>query len=79
MLRLKNLEKNNGLVACDLYIEGNNEPQRFIVDVGKQQIIRSSAPDGYANCDNYFAHAKWKLIELAEKEPLPKECTIMWY
>ena len=79
MLRLKNLEKNDSIVGCDLYIEDCKEHTRFAVNIETGQIVEASAPDGYTYCDNYFSHARRKIIELVKENLLPKECTVMWY
>lgn len=79
MVRLKNLKRNNDLVACDLYIEGSADPQHFAVNVETKEVVEFSAPKDYEHCENHVAHAKWKIIELAKQDKLPPECTVMWY
>lgn len=79
MVKLKNLKRNNNLVACDLYIEDSADPQHFVVDIATKEVVEFSAPKDYPHCENHVAHAQWKIIALANQGELPSEYTIMWY
>lgn len=79
MVRLRNIVKNNTIIEADLYPETCKEPGHIIVDLKSGKVKSSNLPAGYEDAFNYATHAKQGLLELANREDIPKEYLVMWY
>ena len=79
MVKLKNIKKSNSLIECDILPEDSIENGHIVVDLKTEEIKDYFLPQNYEWCRNHVNHASRKLLELNKTNPLPKECTVMWY
>ena len=80
MIRLKNIEKNNNILECDIFPEDSKIYGHIKVNLVSKEIDDYTLPKEYEWCRNHVVHAQKALLELAvSKEPLPKNKLIMWY
>lgn len=79
MVILKNIEKNNNIVECDIVPEDSKEIGHVSVKIDTKEIESFILPIGYEWCRNHVEHAKTALLEMMSEDVTPKEKLIMWY
>lgn len=78
MVTLKNIEKNNNLIECDIIPEDSKESGHIAVKVDTNEIESFSLPNGYEWCINHIEHAKTALLEMVKNNNIQKEKLVMW-
>ena len=79
MVRLKNIERNNNIIECDIIPEDSVEYGHVTVNVISGDIESYRLPEGYENRINHVSFAKRALLEMADDLEFPKEKLVMWY
>ncbi|WP_334160370.1 hypothetical protein [Muricomes intestini] len=79
MVRLKNLEKSNITVECDIIPEDSKQLGHIVVNLDSGELENYSLPEGYEWCRNHVHHAQMALYELAKEKNMPDEKLLMWY
>lgn len=79
MIKLKNIERNDDIIECDIIPEDSRENGHIRIDLKKKILKDSVLPAGYEWCTNHIQHAASKLIELSEEKELPEEKLVIWY
>ena len=80
MVRLKNIEKNDTAVWCDIYPENSKEPGFLKVLFSRPDKIETfSLPRGYEDDISHVNHARDALSKMIEKNEFKKERLVMWY
>lgn len=77
MIKLKNFEKNNSVIRCEIYPEESEIPGYLFFDVIKGCIVDYKLPAGYEWCKKHIFHARDYLIKAGSTD-LPNEKLIMW-
>lgn len=78
MIKLKNIEKNDGLMQCSIIPEDSKDAGHLIVDVTSGMIKEYTLPKGYEWCKKHINHAKDTLLKLYNAKETPKEKIVMW-
>ena len=78
MIRLKNIEKNNNIIQCDIIPEDSNELGHLSIDIDTKKIIEQCLPDNYEWCKKHIQHAKDTLMQMVMNEKIEKEKLVMW-
>lgn len=76
MLKLKNIKIKNNIAQADFSPENTNIWGHIEVNLQSREITSCNNVEGYGS--SYRAHAKWKLVELAQTNEPPTECLVMW-
>lgn len=79
MIKLKEIKRNSGTITCKAYVEDCKEAISLSFDISTSMIKDVPLPQGYDWCDSHISHAKDYLMEIASKETIPDNHTIMWY
>ena len=79
MVRLKNIQNNEGIAKCDFYPEDSKKPGRLVVDINTEKTLRADMPEGYEWRGTYVVHAKKALLEAIKEGSIPEERLVMWY
>lgn len=79
MIRLKNIERRNDVVKCNIIPEDSKESGTLTVDLKKEDITSYTLPEGYEDCTVHVRHACTAIVEDAKAGKLPKERLVMWY
>lgn len=79
MVRLKNIEKNDKIIECDIVPEDSKESGHISVQIDTQRIDSFRLPTGYEWCRNHVDHAKTELLKIMSEDVIPREKLIMWY
>lgn len=79
MIRLKNIERKNNLVECNIIPEDSKAEGRLVVDLVKKDIASYTLPEGYEDCYGHVRHAVRAILQDAKEGSLPKERLVMWY
>ena len=67
MVRLKNLEKSNITVECDIIPEDSKQLGHIVVNLDSGELENYSLPEGYEWCRNHV------------QKNMPDEKLLMWY
>ena len=79
MIKLKNIEIENGVLTCQIFPEDSEFAGNIKIDAVSNEIISFNLPLGYEWCKNHLEHARTYLIELYKsKNAIPQEKIIMW-
>lgn len=79
MVRLKNLEKNNHIIKCDIFPEDSLSGGSLMYDAANERVIQYYLPEGYTWCVNHVAHAVNAIREMiAAGSSFPSEKLLMW-
>lgn len=78
MVKLKNIEKNDTQICCDIFPEDSETAGKLKVDFITKEI-EYQLPENYQWCISHVHHAKRNLLDLISVKELPKEQIIMWY
>ena len=81
MVRLEKIKKNDGEIEAAFFPENSKQAGFIKVDILHGEIVERVDALGYEGEKGraYFHHAKKRLLELAQKEPIPEKNTVMWY
>lgn len=77
MVNIKNIEKNNDIVKCEIYPEDSKEAGTLSVELSTEKY-QYELPAGYEWCENHAAHAAREIVAMNRDGELPKEKRIMW-
>ena len=78
MVKLKNIKRINNSISCDYRAEDDADFGYIKVDLNSREFIEH-IPCKRISANTYAMHAKRKLIELANENPLPTDSIVMWY
>lgn len=78
MIKLKEIKRNSGFITCKAYVEDCKEAISLSFDISASMLNKVSLPQGYDWCTSHILHAKDYLMEIASKETIPDNHTIMW-
>ena len=79
MIKLKEIKRNSEIITCKAYVEDCEEAISLSFDISASTLKDVTLPQGYDWCDSHIFHAKDYLMEIASKETIPNNHTIMWY
>ena len=80
MIKLKNIERNNHFIECDIQPEDSKEYGHLKINLDTGKIDEYTLPKDYEWCQNHIRHAQITLLELVGRdEPLPDNKLLMWY
>ena len=79
MVRLKNIERNNNIIECDIIPEDSEEYGHVAVNIETADVESYCLPENFEWCTNHVRYAKWVLLEMADDLDLPEERLVMWY
>lgn len=77
MIRLKNIQKNDDFIICEIYPEDSKTPGKIAINIA-EGAATYYLPEGYEWCTNHVSHAKRALLSMNETGKIEKEKTIMW-
>ncbi len=78
MLKLKNIKKDNDIISCDVFPEGDNQKGILKYDLLNKSIIELKMPNDYNYLAPYIVYAT-RYFDKTDLEKIPKEKTFMWY
>ena len=78
MIKLKNIEKNNHIISCNILPEDSQQEGRLLVDLNSEKEYEYKLPEGYEWCKNHVAHAIKFLLSVSRDKEIPNEKLIMW-
>ena len=79
MLKLKNIRRNNGIIAANYDPENTGELGFVSLDFQTGEVIESRASKYDEDMPVYLRHSISALKKLTEEEILPEEKMVMWY
>lgn len=77
MVKLRNLEKIDSTVRCDIFPEDSLIPGMVIAD-SDGRIIKYELPAGYEWCENHVYHAAYAIKKMFAEGSFPKERNVAW-
>lgn len=78
MIKLKNIEKSENIVKCDIFPEDSVSGGMLIYDIAADSIKDFELPEGYEWCKNHLSHAVKAIRNMVETNTIQNEKTIMW-
>lgn len=78
MLVLRNITRNNNIIAADYYPENRESSGHIKVSILNKNIVLLEKAKGY-EYSSAPAHAKKALLDMIDIDELPAEVTVMWY
>lgn len=79
MIRLKNIERKNDVIRCNIIPEDSSEAGTLTVSLEKEDIESYTLPNGYEDCTVHVRHACTALVDDVKNGKLAKERLVMWY
>ena len=79
MLRLRNIEKNNGIISAFYEPEDSGKAGMVKIDIETGEIIAQELSEYDKDFPWHFNHAVTALKKLANNDNIPKEKLVMWY
>lgn len=79
MIKLTNIQKNNGFISCLVFVEDCEKGFEVMYDVENENFEDYSFPQGYEWCTSHMAHAKRFMKTIQNEIYYPHEKLIMWY
>ena len=76
MIQLENINKVNNLISANVkIIDGTDREFEIVVNIETEDIIKNTLN----KMNSYVAHARYKLLELAEESNIPKTAEVVWF
>lgn len=79
MLRLRNIEKNNGIISASYEPENSGKIGTIKIDIATGKIMEKELSDYDKDFPWHYSHAVSALKDLEKKEVVPNEKLVMWY
>lgn len=79
MIRLTEIQRNNGKIQCKAYVEDCDSAITLSLDEDTAELSKYELPDGYEWCKSHITHARKFLRTLIGTKQIPTQRVIMWY
>ena len=79
MIRLTEIQRNNGKIQCEAYVEDCDSAITLSLDEKTAELSEVELPKGYEWCKSHIAHARKFLRTLIGADQIPAQRVIMWY
>lgn len=79
MVRLKNIEKNNGILTAFYDPEESGQLGTIKINAVTGEVVESSLSTYDKDFPVHFSHAVETLKQMIHEEIIPKEKLVMWY
>ena len=76
MLRLKNVKIGSDYAEADFYPEDSDHNGHIVLSLEDGEIYSCTEVSGYG--ESYVAHARQRLVKMANEHDTRSECLVMW-